>query len=364
MGWSLGPSPRSPGCGLIAAPALAAVPVVTTGGNGSVTYQSAVLFGTVNPHGASTEVYFQYGTTNKYGLQSTPVEEPAGARAIAVSIAVSGLAAGTVYHYRIVASNAAGTALGPDKTVLTAKIPLSLAITAAPNPVEFGSPVTIEGTLSGTGSAGAAVQLQENQFPYTAGFVNVGNAELTLANGSFVFNELGVALNTRVPRRLRQRRVGRRPGLRRPQRHTPYAGHRHPQTPDGPLQRDDRAGRALGADRVRAAGRHELEGRRRHGRAGRRQERRGELRQDAADLPRRLLPRPGAAGRGRACVGLQPDRRRAAQVSRRERRWTSARPAAAHASPPIRRSVRRGPDPAPRARSRCAGSVPCPRRAA
>ena len=184
------------GLGLIAAPALAAVPVVTTGGNGSVTYQSAVLFGTVNPRGASTEIYFQYGTTNKYGLQSTPVEEPAGARGLAISIAVSGLAAGTVYHYRIVASNAAGTALGADKTVLTAKIPLSLAITAAPNPVEFGSPVTIEGTLSGTGSAGAAVQLQENQFPYTAGFVNVGNAELTLANGSFVFDELGVAVNT------------------------------------------------------------------------------------------------------------------------------------------------------------------------
>ncbi len=181
---------------LLAAPALAAVPDVTTGANGSVTYQSAVLFGTVNPRGLSTEVYFQYGTTNKYGAQSTPAELPAGAKAVAVSIAVSGLAAGTIYHYRIVASNATGTALGADRTVLTAKIPLSLAITAAPNPVEFGNPVTIEGTLSGTGSAGAAVQLQENQFPYTAGFVNIGNAELTLPNGSFVFNELGVAVNT------------------------------------------------------------------------------------------------------------------------------------------------------------------------
>ena len=184
------------GLGLIAAPALAAVPVVTTGGNGSVTYQSAVLFGSVNPRGATTEIYFQYGTTNKYGLQSTPVEEPAGARPLAISIAVSGLAAGTVYHYRIVASNAAGTALGADKTVLTAKIPLSLAITAAPNPVEFGSPVTIEGTLTGTGSAGAAVQLQQNEFPYTTGFVNIGNAELTLPTGGFVFNVLGLALNT------------------------------------------------------------------------------------------------------------------------------------------------------------------------
>ena len=182
--------------GLLAGPALAAAPAVTTGANGSVTYQSAVLFGTVRPGGESTEVYFQYGATNKYGAQSTPAQLPAGTKAVAISIAIAGLAAGTTYHYRIVATNATSTALGADRTLVTAKIPLSLAITAAPNPVEFGSPVTIEGTLSGTGSAGAAVQLQQNEFPYTTGFVNVGNAELTLPNGAFVFNVLGVALNT------------------------------------------------------------------------------------------------------------------------------------------------------------------------
>ena len=66
----------------------------------------------------------------------------------------------------------------------TAKIPLSLAITAAPNPVAVGGPVTLEGTLTGTGSANAPVQLQEETFPYTAGFTNIGNPELTLANGA------------------------------------------------------------------------------------------------------------------------------------------------------------------------------------
>jgi hypothetical protein len=181
---------------LFAGPALAAAPTVTTGANAGVTYQSATLFGTVDPHGASTEVYFQYGPTNKYGAQSAPTQLPAGAKAVEVSIAIAGLAAGTTYHYRFVATNATGTALGADRTLVTAKIPLSLALTAAPNPVEFGSPVTIEGTLSGTGSAGAVVQLQQNEFPYTTGFVNVGNAELTLANGAFVFNVLDVALNT------------------------------------------------------------------------------------------------------------------------------------------------------------------------
>ncbi len=181
---------------VFAASALAAVPTVRTGAASSVTYNSAVVGGTVNPEGTSTVVYFQYGATNKYGAQSAPTEIPAGTKAVAVSTTLASLTAATTYHYRIVATNASGTSLGADRTVATAKIPLSLAITAAPNPVEVGGAVTIEGTLSGTGSANRVVQLQAEAFPYTAGFANVGNPELTLANGTFVFNVLGVALNT------------------------------------------------------------------------------------------------------------------------------------------------------------------------
>ena len=83
-----------------------------------------------------------------------------------VSIPIAGLTAATTYHYRIVATNASGTALGADRDVVTAKIPLSLAITAAPEPGRrTAAPVTVEGTLSGTGSAGAPVQLQEEPVP-------------------------------------------------------------------------------------------------------------------------------------------------------------------------------------------------------
>jgi hypothetical protein len=183
-------------CALFAAPALAAAPTATTGTAGAITYQSATLTGTVNPGNEPTEVYFQYGTTDNYGLQSAPTALPAGTTTVPVSIPISGLTAFTGYHYRIVATNATTITPGHDKTFTTAKIPLSLAITAAPNPVVFGGPVTIEGTLSGTGNANAPVQLQQSQFPYTTGFANVGNAELTLSDGTFVFNELGLALNT------------------------------------------------------------------------------------------------------------------------------------------------------------------------
>ena len=181
---------------MFAASALAAVPAVRTGAASSVTHDSAVVSGAVNPSGSATVVYFQFGTTNKYGAQSAPTEIAAGTKPVPVAITLSGLTAATAYHYRIVATNTTGTSLGADRTVATAKIPLALAITAAPNPLVIGGAVTIEGTLSGTGSANAPVVLQQEQFPYTAGFASVGNPELTLANGTFVFNVLGVALNT------------------------------------------------------------------------------------------------------------------------------------------------------------------------
>jgi hypothetical protein len=179
-----------------AAPALAAVPTATTRAATDVTFNTATLTGTVNPRGSATLVYFQIGTTSKYGAQSSPVQLPAGTSNVPIAIGITGMVAGTTYHYRIVATNTSGTTLGADHTVTAAKIPLSLAITAAPNPVPLGDPVTVEGTLSGTGNGGTVVQLQENPFPYTGGFVDVGNPELTLANGTFVFNVLSMTQNT------------------------------------------------------------------------------------------------------------------------------------------------------------------------
>ena len=58
----------------------------------------------------------------------------------------------------------------------TQRAPLGLSLSAAPNPVPFGSAVTIGGILSGTGNAGRSVQILQNPFPYTAGFTPVGAA--------------------------------------------------------------------------------------------------------------------------------------------------------------------------------------------
>lgn len=171
-------------------------PAVSTGGATQVSFGSAALNGSVDPRGSETSYYFQYGLTKAYGLQTPILNAGSGTRSVHVSIAIAGLQPLSVYHYRLVAVNGAGPTIGADRSLLTRKVPLSLAILASPNPVPWGSAVTIQGTLSGTGNGNREVVLQANAFPFTAGFADVGNPELTSATGGFSFNVLGVTLAT------------------------------------------------------------------------------------------------------------------------------------------------------------------------
>jgi hypothetical protein len=181
----------------LAASAQAATPpAVTTGAARSVTYSSALITGSVNPKGSETYYYVQYGATKAYGAQTASSRAGAGTHTITVSVPLAGLQPLTVYHYRLVAVNSGGASMGSDASFLTPKVPLSLAIASAPNPVFFGGSITIAGTLSGTGNGGRAVVLQGDQFPYTAGFQNLGNAQLTSPSGAFSFPILALSLVT------------------------------------------------------------------------------------------------------------------------------------------------------------------------
>jgi hypothetical protein len=185
--------------GALAAPAAAQAAkhaAASTGSAQQVSYGGALLTGSVNPAGSDTSYYFQYGLTRAYGGQTAILDAGAGTKGGRVSAAVSGLQPLTVYHFRLVAVNAAGATIGDDRTFLTLKVPLSLQILAAPNPVLFGGNLTVQGTLSGTENANRAVVLQASQFPFTAGFQNVANPELTSATGGFSFPILGMMLTT------------------------------------------------------------------------------------------------------------------------------------------------------------------------
>jgi hypothetical protein len=170
----------------------ATAPAAVTGAASGVSYSTATLTGTIDPKGSETLYYFQYGLTKAYTAQTGLLDAGAGTAAVHVSVALSGLAPLTAYHYRLVAVNGVGRTLGSDRVFSTPRIPLSLAILSSPNPAPFGGSVTIQGTLSGTGNGNREVVLQANGFPYTGGWGNVENPELTSAAGGFSFHLLSV----------------------------------------------------------------------------------------------------------------------------------------------------------------------------
>jgi hypothetical protein len=79
---------------------------------------SATLNGSVDPHGLTTTVYFQYGTTTSYG-HTTFSQIKTGNTYQSISANLSGLTASTTYHFRLVAMNTAGTRYGVDRTFTT-----------------------------------------------------------------------------------------------------------------------------------------------------------------------------------------------------------------------------------------------------
>jgi hypothetical protein len=112
-------------------------PGLTTGAASAVTQSTASVSGSVNGEGYATGYVFELGTTS--GVYSTRVYGSAGPGAEAVSVALQGLAPGTTYHYRLVASNANGTTDGEEATFTTSGYANSLA--APPTPALIATPV-------------------------------------------------------------------------------------------------------------------------------------------------------------------------------------------------------------------------------
>jgi phosphodiesterase/alkaline phosphatase D-like protein len=102
--------------------AVGAAPVATTGPATAVGATSATVGGSVDPHGQSTTWWVEYGTSTAYGSKTAVANAGAGTAAAAVSVSVTGLKAGTTYHYRLVAGNTAGTSRGGD-AVFTTLVP-------------------------------------------------------------------------------------------------------------------------------------------------------------------------------------------------------------------------------------------------
>jgi hypothetical protein len=106
-----------------ATPAMAAPPSVGPASASNLQGVSALLLGSVNPQGLATTYYFEYGTAAGFaGAAKTPVESVgSGPISRSVRASVASLHPGTIYFFRLVATNASGTSTGTAATFTTTK---------------------------------------------------------------------------------------------------------------------------------------------------------------------------------------------------------------------------------------------------
>lgn len=125
-------------------------PLVTTGSASAVHSTSAILNGSANPQRSGTTVSFQYGTSG-YTKSTAAQSIGGGINPVPFQIAVSGLAPGTTYHFRAVATNGNGTSYGGDQTFTTPSA-APIVTTGGASSLHQGS-VTVSGTANPHGFA-------------------------------------------------------------------------------------------------------------------------------------------------------------------------------------------------------------------
>jgi hypothetical protein len=96
-----------------------ALPGAETRAASNVGDHSARLNGKVNPHNRPTTYHFEWGRTSTYGSRTGDTAAGRGESGVSAVATISGLASGTVYHFRLVAKNDAGTVYGADQTFTT-----------------------------------------------------------------------------------------------------------------------------------------------------------------------------------------------------------------------------------------------------
>ena len=85
----------------------------------SIQEEKATLNGTIDTNRIQTSYHFDFGVTTAYGKSAPVPDASAGSGSGSFSVTVQGLLPNTRYHYRLVASNAAGTSYSSDQTLTT-----------------------------------------------------------------------------------------------------------------------------------------------------------------------------------------------------------------------------------------------------
>jgi hypothetical protein len=95
-------------------------PTCNTDVPSSITYNSVILNGTVNPNGISTTAYFNYGLTTSYTVTTTGQVIGDGSVSVVVTETADALGMNTEYNCRVVGINGSGTTYGNNIIFTTA----------------------------------------------------------------------------------------------------------------------------------------------------------------------------------------------------------------------------------------------------
>ncbi len=130
-------------------------PTGITNAASNVQSTTVTLNGTVNPNGAATNTYFQWGTTTSYGNNTLVQSLDSGTSVMPITASINGLQPNTTYHYQLVATNAAGTTYGGDNSFTTA----GCTVSVSPSPTSF---------LAEGGSGTMLISVSDSNCPWAA----------------------------------------------------------------------------------------------------------------------------------------------------------------------------------------------------
>jgi hypothetical protein len=172
-------------------------PTAFTGAAAEVTVSSGTQQGSVYPGDDPTSYSFQYGPTVAYGSDGPTTILAAGKQSLHVSLSIPSLTPGTVYQFRLLASNASGAVEGLDRTFTTKSMPLTFTA-AFSQRVPYTEPFVLSGVLSGTDHGDRQLLLQGSSFPYISAFAAIAPPAFTDAAGGFSFPLEGLLQSTHV----------------------------------------------------------------------------------------------------------------------------------------------------------------------
>lgn len=115
-------------------------PTIATNQASDIADTGVEVSGTIDPNDLATSWYVRYGTSTSYGSTSAAKSAGSGGAPVTVATVVRGLAPDTTYHFQLVATNAAGTRLGIDRSFST-----------------FGPPVPLTGSVSALATTSATL---------------------------------------------------------------------------------------------------------------------------------------------------------------------------------------------------------------